>query len=217
MRNGPRAVRTGSLEPRAPAAPGCSRCPTRSMPRPAHQVGSGAHPSLRRRSQPSSPHHARPPGDQGTRSAFGARQGCVRTGHLVEVSLSSDGQPMHRGSRRSVFRRWRARARRVARPGEDGPDGRRVRRRVGRGGRRDSDGHVPGSHRRPGLGEARSAAGRYLRDAIDHWRCIASRAVEVIALDTNVLRLNDLHWAGALSPAGHGRSRQVWPRTGGRP
>jgi NAD(P)-dependent dehydrogenase (short-subunit alcohol dehydrogenase family) len=35
-------------------------------------------------------------------------------------------------------------------------------------------------------------SGRYFQAAIDDWRSIASRADEVIALDTNVLRLTDL-------------------------
>ncbi len=35
-------------------------------------------------------------------------------------------------------------------------------------------------------------SGRYFRAAIDDWRSIATRADEVIALDTNVLRLTDL-------------------------
>ena len=35
-------------------------------------------------------------------------------------------------------------------------------------------------------------SGRYFRAAIDDWRSLASRADEVIALDTNVLRLTDL-------------------------
>jgi len=35
-------------------------------------------------------------------------------------------------------------------------------------------------------------SGRYLRAAVDDWRSLAARADEVIALDTNVLRLADL-------------------------
>jgi NAD(P)-dependent dehydrogenase (short-subunit alcohol dehydrogenase family) len=35
-------------------------------------------------------------------------------------------------------------------------------------------------------------SGRYIRAAIDDWRSLAARADEVIALDTNVLRLRDL-------------------------
>jgi hypothetical protein len=35
-------------------------------------------------------------------------------------------------------------------------------------------------------------SGRYFRAAIDDWRSTATRADEVIELDTNVLRLTDL-------------------------
>lgn len=43
-----------------------------------------------------------------------------------------------------------------------------------------------------GSGMLDPLSGRYFRAAVDDWRTMASRADEVIALDTNVLRLTDL-------------------------